>query len=95
MAFAENHDLLLDTEEGFAVQATFGAGSTAKGILDREYDETLGVQTRRKTFLCKESAVAALAVNQQVTIESQAYFVRVKQPDGTGMTTLVLEAVQP
>lgn len=95
MAFAEDLDLFLDTEEGVAVQATFGAGSTAKGVFKNESDETLGVQGRRVTFLCKEAAVAALAVNAQITIESQAYYCRRKLPDGTGLTELILEAVQP
>ena len=89
MAFTEDLTAFFDTD-GFAVTATVGDGSVS-GIFDHEFVEAQGVAGEVPVFLCAASDVSAVAVGAALTVNGQAYAVRVRQADGTGLMRLVLE----
>lgn len=87
--------------DDFGVTGTYvkasGGTSTISGIFDNEYfgaDAQAGVVfvSAQPRFLIRSSDLPAGAdYGDTVTISAIAYKVRVIQPDGTGMTTLILE----
>lgn len=94
MPFTENLDEFLDTTDGFADACTVG-GSTLWGVFTQANSDALGVDGTRPTLLVKDASVSALSIayGTSITITrlSQAFVVRSLQPDGTGMTLLILE----
>ena len=93
MAFTEDLSQYFNTED-FGVVASFTSGATtytANGIFENVYSEDLSVNGTVPTFACVESDVSALAVDATCSINSTTYYVRIKKPDGTGATLLVLE----
>jgi hypothetical protein len=93
MAFTEDLDAFLDTDE-FAVTATL-AGGAVSVIFDKAYLAALGGQADATEPMCllKSSDVTAhaLAFGSAITIAGTAYTVRGIHPDGTGLTSLLLE----
>ncbi len=88
--FVEDITAFLATEE-FATLATIGA-TTVPGIFDDAYQDVLGiVPGSQMIFLCATASVASVAVGDSVTIDSTAYRIAEIQPDGTGMTRLLLK----
>lgn len=83
---------LLDTDD-FAVAATIGA-STVNGIFDNGYGESFNLVSGSKpTFLCAAADLPSLTLGTTTaTIDGTAYKIVETQPDGHGLTTLVLEA---
>jgi hypothetical protein len=85
--------------DDFGVTASYtpsgGSASNVKGIFDNEFFEAgvgeVGVAIQQPRFVCRTSDVSAAAEGDAITINSVAYTIRVVQPDGTGVTTLVLE----
>lgn len=78
--------------QDFGVDATIGA-STVRVIFDAEYEAALGTGMEAAGPRCT-GATADLATAVQgtaITIAAVAYKVASHQPDGTGLTTLVLE----
>ena len=49
------------------------------------------VRSQKTTFTCPSRAVCKLAPGAQITVDGQAYTIVELQPDGTGMTHLLLE----
>ena len=93
MVFAETNSQYYRVED-FGVEATFVYSATTysvNGIFENVYSEDLNVNGTVPTFACTESDVALLVVDATITIASSDYIVRVKKPDGTGHTLLVLE----
>ena len=88
---AADRAAMLDTDE-FGATATIGA-ETFPCIQDKEYLETLEISSVHPVALCDESVAmaAGAAVGATVTIDGTAYKIRDLQPDGTGMTLLILE----
>lgn len=78
-----------DADE-FGITATFSGGDVL-GILDRAYIETEDVAGYAPTFIAKTSDLSTVSVGDSVTIDSVVYDVAEIQPDGTGVTTLVLQ----
>ena len=83
--------------DDFGVAATYNGG-TVNGIFDNEFFEAdaggmVAVAIQQPRFLCRTSDVSAAAEGDGIVINSVSYVIRVVQPDGTGMTTLVLEEV--
>lgn len=81
--------------DDFGVAATY-AGGTVNGIFDNEFFEAdaggmVAVAIQQPRFLCRTADVSAAAEGDAIVINSVDYTIRVVQPDGTGMTTLVLE----
>jgi hypothetical protein len=100
MAFSENLAEFFSNDD-FGVMASYtpknGATITINGIFDAEYlavdgDGSVGVSCNTPIFGCKTADVinphlATLVVN------SKSYKVMEHRPDGTGISTLVLQEV--
>lgn len=84
----------LDTDE-HGVTATWGAASVP-GIFDNEFTAIDGlglpvaVDSAMPRFTCRTADVDGITGGDPVTINGTGYTVRSVQPDGTGMTVLVL-----
>jgi len=81
--------------DDFATAATFGGG-TVNGIFDNEFVEVdagggVGFALVQPRFQCRTQDVSSASEGDAITIDGTAYTIRVVQPDGTGITTLVLE----
>ena len=87
--FSEDFSLFFDSIDGFAVTATINAGSV-DGIFDRPYIESTDYAGTQPVFQCAESEVSGVSRGDTITIDSQDYAVVNIEPDGTGITTLVL-----
>lgn len=73
--------------------ADFGAAGTVDGIFRKEYAESFGmVAGSVPVFESASSAFPVLSRGQGVSILGVSYLVAEIRPDGTGMTTLILEA---
>ena len=90
---ADDLEVFVDTEAGFGVEAELGDGNTIDGILDEEYAEALGIAGTAPVFLCRSADVEELALveNDTLAIGGTVYEIANIEPDGTGMTKLVLE----
>jgi hypothetical protein len=66
-------------------------GNDVHGIFDDEYQDVSGVSDSDPMFTCAESDVTD-PVGNTITINSVIYTIRDTHPDGTGVTTLHLEA---
>ena len=86
-------DLFFDLE-ALAVSATVG-GATVSGIFDRPYKEDEMVAGYAPVLYCKTSAVTAVVEGTAVVIGGVNYEVAGIQPDGTGVTGLVLQDLTP
>ncbi len=89
MAFTENYaDFFAD----FAVNATMGS-ATFPVIFDRAHIESLGISATQPVAVAKTSDVSSASRGTSITIPvgGTAYKVLDNQPDGTGMSTLILE----
>lgn len=87
--FAENLSEFLDDTE-LADNASIGA-STIAGIFDNQFVEVNGIEGVRPVFTCAEANVATIAHGDALTIKSISFKVAGIQPDGTGLTSLILE----
>ena len=92
-------DVFISSDD-FGVTAKYTpTGSVArmiKGIFDSEYLEVaaggeVGFAISQPRFLTKTSNVSTAQDGDTIVINGSTYKVRVVQPDGTGMTNLVLE----
>ncbi len=76
---------------------TGGSASTLDGIFDSKFFEVdpisgVGVVSAQPRFICTTADLpSGAAAGDAITVDGTAYTVRVIQPDGTGITTLVLE----
>lgn len=66
--------------------------ATFYGIFDKTYVDPLGITSSEPRLVAKSTDVASATLGTPITVNGTAYTVREKQPDGTGMTTLLLEA---
>lgn len=98
---ADDRLVFLDADE-FGVEATFaGLADPVVGVFDAEYFGDLegvagvAIETTQPVFRCRSADVASIANGAAVTIPvngaDTAYTVTSKQPDGTGMTVLLLQ----
>lgn len=82
----------LDNEE-FAVDVLYNA-ATIQGIFDDEFtsgaDDGVGVETTVAQVLVKTSDVASAAQGETMTINTVDYNIIGIQPDGTGLTLILL-----
>ena len=72
--------------------ATVGA-FTLYGVFENQYQEALDISGTVPVYTCRSSDVtlASIARGTTIVINSTSYTVRVLQPDGSGLTALVLE----
>ena len=90
MPMTEDFSSFLSTTE----HATTGIYKTNSivGIFENSFVEVNGVQSVKPTFLVSESDVPSIVRGNTITIDNVAYTFIMDQPDGTGMTMLILEA---
>lgn len=86
-------DIFLNSNE-FAVDVTFNA-ATIRGIFDNEFialleREGIGVEGAGPQCLFKTSDVSTAIHGDTMTIESIVYNIIGIQPDGTGLTRILL-----
>ena len=91
MAFTEDFSEFTDTDD-FGVTATVG-GVDVDGILDKEYVEVAGAQGYAPVFVCAEADVSSVAEGASYAIGTTTYYQVRQEPDGTGMTTVILREV--
>ncbi|MEY2654031.1 MAG: hypothetical protein RLZZ524_1059 [Pseudomonadota bacterium] len=92
MAFVEDLSPFF-SEEDFAVAATLN-GAAVTGIFDVPYTEPLGnfVAGLAPIFTLPTASASSAAQGQTLVIGATTYKVAGVEPDGTGITTLRLEA---
>jgi hypothetical protein len=90
MAFTENLSVFLN-EADFAVSATLGA-ATFPVIFDRAHLEAMGINGTQPMCMGKTSNLGSAARGASITVNGASFTVLDNQPDGTGMTTLLLQA---
>ena len=85
-------DIFLNSDE-FAVDVTYQA-TTIQGIFDDEFSSAvqgeMGIESTVPQVLVKTSDVPNVAHNEAMTINSVVYKIIGIQPDGTGMTLILL-----
>ena len=73
----------------FGVTATVN-GVSARGIFDKDFLDTLGIVANTRPVLLVASTVSA-SVGQTVVVNSISYTIAEIQPNGTGLTLLVMK----
>lgn len=97
----ESADDLLDMIQALGgidadtVTVTYSGGSFS-AIFERPFVEVpggeVGVESRQPVLVARTSDVSALAKDATLTVQSVAYKLRRAEPDGTGVTRLILKA---
>jgi len=77
-------------ESELATNARIGSSIVA-GIFDNQFVEVNGIEGVRPVFTCAASNVVDLSFEKSIEINNITYKVAGVQPDGTGLTNLVLE----
>lgn len=80
----------------FGVTVTYSGGSFV-GIFDNAYTDVdagggVAISMVDPRLSCRTADVTGVSEGDTITIGGNSYIVRVKMPDGTGMTELMLEA---
>ncbi len=68
----------------------FIQGKSISGIFDRQYVEYADIAGNNPTFLCPSEAASTAELGDEIRINKQPYTIAAIQPDGTGLTLLVL-----
>ncbi len=89
MAFAEDLSLFLDADE-HAVTVTLD-GVQVTGIFERPYLEVAGMASTGPAFRCATAAAIGTVQGDTLVFNGDTYEVASVQPDGTGLTRLLLE----
>lgn len=88
--FAEDLTAFFDTVDGFADEAVIG-GAAIKGIFDREFIQTDRIEGYAPIFTCRTDDITEAGHNDTITILDVAYTIQGNEPDGTGITKLLLQ----
>ena len=101
MAIETDADLaeLFSTDE-HGTAGTFtpdgGSASTVNGIFGNVYFDIpageTGIEGKQSSFMCRSSDITDAAHGDSLVVSGTTYTVRGVQPDGTGVTTLILES---
>jgi len=86
---AEDRLAYFDTDE-FGSEASW-SGATVRGLFEDGYSEVLDTEGHAPTFTCRSADVTGIAHGDTLSIDSTSYTVRGVQPDGAGITLLILE----
>lgn len=98
MAFSEDLSVFFDTND-FAESAAYTPRdfthpstqtTTINGIFQDRFIEINGVATKKSTFLCATSSVPNVDNGDWLTVKSIDFTVGDSEPDGTGLTLLIL-----
>jgi len=96
---AADRAIFLDVDD-FGTAATYtpsgGSAATVNGIFDNDFVEvdtggSVSFAQQQATFMCRTADVSAAAEGDSLVIGGETYIIRIVQPDGTGMTNLILE----
>lgn len=87
--FTEDLSVFFNTSH-FGESFTFGA-VTFDGVWMEDYEDASGIQGSMPAILATTASVASVAIAASGTHGATTYKVRVKKPDGTGLTVLQLE----
>ena len=87
--FAEDFSEFFISSE-LADDAIIGAATVA-GIFDNQFVEVNGIEGVRPVFTCAASEVLNLGHEKTIKINDITYKVAGVQPDGTGLSSLILE----
>lgn len=86
----------------FGVTATYtpfgGTPVSVMGIFDNAYEDvsaggTVGFAVLQPRFFCRSEDISAAQEDDTLVVGGVSYTIAVVMPDGTGMTSLMLEAV--
>jgi len=74
-----------------------GSAATVNGVFDKDYSladlgGSVAIGSNDPRFVCRTSDVSSAASGDQLVVRSVTYTVRTVEDDGTGITTLILEA---
>lgn len=91
--------LIFLSVDDFGISATFTHGATTttiSGIFDNDFIEVdagggVGFALQQPKFVCRTADVSTAVEDDTLVISSVTYKIKVRQDDGTGMTTLILE----
>jgi hypothetical protein len=84
----QNLTPFFNTQE-FATLAMIG-GLAVSGVFDRLYVEYADITGNHPTFLCPSEQISHIELGDEITINQKSYTIAAIQPDGTGLTLLVL-----
>lgn len=90
--FTENLAPFFDLQ-GFAVSATLG-GVAVRGIFDAGFalgQVGIGMAGTQPTFTLATASIVGEAVGQSLVVSGTTYVVAGHEPDGTGVSVLLLE----
>jgi hypothetical protein len=73
------------------VSVTLASAAIINGILSKPSAAQMGIMSTSPELLAKTSELSTVATGQTLTINAIVYTVRAIEPDGTGMTRLILE----
>jgi hypothetical protein len=91
MAFTEDLTAYFNTAD-FGVEALWSeSAEPVVVIFDKAFIENLGIAGNSPVALAKESDFPDVAEGQTLTISGTVYTIITSQPDGTGVTTLIME----
>lgn len=78
----------------FGVPVTQASRIIGSGLFDRAYAGVgdIPVESYSPAVTCRSADVAELEHGDSVTVDGSDYTIRSIQPDGTGITVLILEA---
>ncbi|MCF6147274.1 MAG: hypothetical protein E3K37_01300 [Candidatus Kuenenia sp.] len=86
-------DTFLDTDD-FGTAITYG-GNTIYGIFDSAYESADGVESSGPQVVVKSSDVPVIAHGAAMVIAGTTYYVINAQPDGTGISVILLSKDAP
>tara|TARA_R110001583_G_scaffold171899_1_gene325648 strand:+ start:124 stop:396 length:273 start_codon:yes stop_codon:yes gene_type:complete len=87
--FVEDFNEFFSSDE-MADNATIGT-ATVTGIFESQFVEVNGIEGVRPVFTCAEKDVEKLTHEKTIKILDNTYKVAGRQPDGTGLISLILE----
>lgn len=91
MAFVEPLEAFFSTQE-FALDVLWNGTTTVHGIFDAGYAEPMGVaESYSPTLTVRAAQTPAIKHGDTLVVSGTTYKVRGVQPDGTGITVLILE----
>jgi hypothetical protein len=94
--FVEDFTPFLDTATGFAQSATVDGVAGVAVIFDNGYSlgnaGLLGMSGSQPSITLPTASVPSSPVGTAVTVNATAYLVAAHEPDGTGMSRLLLES---
>lgn len=94
MAFAEDFAEFFDTADGFAVDAIWSLnGQSVQAIFDKPYDNVLNISSSQPQALLRDDQTQGLAAGQTLTINGAVWKIAELQPNGLGLTLVLLNEV--